>query len=184
MNTLKEGLAVLTVSAFLCAPAALAAPPTDGPVSGPMELHALTGGSTSPGLGGLKVIGMDFAVTNLSADAAIKAIIQEPVIIFSDGSRQRLRGLYHGAFAERLMLEPGSTHINFPLVVIDEDAPAGIATVEFRGHVANVFEPDGSGGGDEEEETMAAAGTSSGLKHSDWAPNNHALSTATFLVLD
>ena len=183
MNKLKEGLAVLTVSALMCAPAALAAPPTDGPVSGPMELHVLTGGSTTPGLGGLKVIGMDFAVTNLSAGAAIKAIIQEPVIVFSDGSRQRLRGLYHGSFAEKLMLEPGSTHINFPLVVIDEDAPAGIATVEFRGHVANVFAPDGSGG-DEEAGTLAAAGTSSGLKHSDWAPNNHALSTATFLVLD
>jgi hypothetical protein len=179
MNKFKTTLAAAAAT-LLLAPATPAAPAEDSPVAGPLQVHVYST-DASTGWLGAKTANMEFLVENLSATTGIHVQVMDPVITFSDGSKMKLRKIYHGPFAEQLRLDPENAKIDFPFVLIPDDAPLGIATVEIRAHVASLSGPGGDDGGVIESEAKRASG---GLRHSDWAPNNHAVATATFLVLE
>lgn len=174
MHTLKRTLSIALATTCLLATSALAERPARGETVGPLSLHVDVGGSTFTDFLGNRVIGMTLIVENLSPDLAVHALVKDPVITFSDGTTQRLRQV----FERPMLLGPNEGRVVFPLVLVDPDAPLGLARVHVDGHVASLSgaAPGGGGGGEEER---ATGGT---LRHSDWAPMNHARAEGTFTV--
>ena len=162
-------LAPLLLALCLATGPVAAAPPADGPIAGPLLVDVHTSGATNWNFLGLRVVDMEFLIENLNPEASLHVIVHDPVVTYADGSKQRLKKIYHGPFGEQVLLEPNSARIDFPLVVVPEDAPVGPAVIEFRAHVASIEAPAGAPRPD--------------LRHSDWAPASHAVMHAGFDVL-